>query len=168
MSEKSDHYHESFHKRPFTVTAAFLDDVGEVIFHQMVVDRVERRLTPQLTYQMFYVIQNSFVNNGESILLIPVRRPYYVNIVLLNHCVLNPPPFQTTVPTYYDGVRLMRVVNEEYGNMEANQWYLLPQAYSIRLTTESKKEEIDKNSRLLLLNPLNPFYQSVNTNSLYF
>ena len=33
-----------------------------------------------------------------------------------------------------DGVLKMKLVNEQFGNMQVNTWYLLQQAYSLTLT----------------------------------
>ena len=33
-----------------------------------------------------------------------------------------------------DGVLKMKLVNDQFGNMDRDTWYLLPQAYSLTLT----------------------------------
>ena len=57
-------------------------------------------------------------------------RPYYADSGLINNNFNH----STGLSTIDDGVIKMKLVNEQFGNMQVNTWYLLPQAYSLTLT----------------------------------
>ena len=126
--------------RPLTVTGAYLipesyDNKGihypaEVFFHQMVLDRIEN---PTDYNNAEYVIHNTSFGHGGPVLKIPKTRAYYVNeqMMLNNRNVYNEYKFYGPEPGHF-----MWLVNEQFGNMLPNTWYLLPQAYSITLVPE--------------------------------
>ena len=57
-------------------------------------------------------------------------RPYYAESGMVyqnfNHT--------TGLSTIDNGGLKMKLVNEQFGNMQVNTWYLFPQAYSLTLT----------------------------------
>ena len=57
-------------------------------------------------------------------------RPYYADSGLVNHNFNH----STGLSTIDDGVIKMKLVNDQFGNMDRDTWYLLPQAYSFTLT----------------------------------
>ena len=103
-----------FFTRPLSVTGAYLLPDDSIIFHQMILDRVENDE---------YVLQNTMLSMDAPVIRVPVNRPYYkpVNTVRYKNGMI-----KKIIDD--DGV------NEQIGNMETAEWYLLPDAFSVRLT----------------------------------
>ena len=120
--------------RPVTVTGAYLlpDRVidgnffpEEVFFHQMVLDRIENEADYN---NAEYVIHNTSFGHGGPVLKIPKTRAYYVDeFVMQSNRVGNEFKY------YGQNGDFMWLVNERFGNMQPETWYLLPTAYSIIL-----------------------------------
>ena len=110
--------------RPLTVTGALLIPSKGVLFHQMVLDRIDDVADE-------YVIQNTLISEGGSVLRISKSNAYYANenLMLRN----NPAPGEFKY--YGRNGEFMWLVNERFANtMQPNKWYLLPQAYSLTLS----------------------------------
>ena len=112
--------------RPLTVTGAYRKKDEDVFFHQMILDRVEGDQ---------YVLQNTLHSHSskkeKSQLRIYVQNCYYADKDLMDDCL------QAYGRYDYHGPNgeFLQLANEECGNtMYSDQWYLLPQAYSIILT----------------------------------
>ena len=71
-------------------------------------------------------------------LRIPLKNPYYDSYDVVVDVVR-----QTQSNLYEDDEIRLKVVNEDFKNMEPNKWHLLPQAYMIELVLEKKKVEKD-------------------------
>ena len=101
----------------------------KVLFHQMVIDSIENEFDYN---NAEYVIHNTSFGEDGPDLTIPKIRPYYVN-----ESVMRANKYGQNEFKYYDqnGV-FMWLVNEQFGNMQPNTWYLLPTAYSITLVPE--------------------------------
>jgi hypothetical protein len=105
-----------------TVTGAYLKPTGDLIFHQMILDRVESDE---------YVLQNTLFSNELApsqnlpLLRIDRRKRYYgmFNMYRNPNGVINRP----------NGEFLL-LTNEYCNSMNEEEWYLLPKAYSITLT----------------------------------
>ena len=102
-----------------------------VAIHQMVLDRIENEADYD---NAEYVIHNTSFGHGGPVLKIPKTRAYYVNeqMMLANRNGYNEYKFYGPQPGDF-----MWLVNERFGNMQPNTWYLLPQAYSITLVSSS-------------------------------
>jgi hypothetical protein len=100
---------------------------AEVFFHQMVLDRIEN---PADYDKAEYVIRNTSFQHGGPVLKIPKTRAYYVNELMMLNNQTGPNEFKFYGPQPCD---FMWLVNEKFGNMQPNTWYLLPQAYSLTL-----------------------------------
>ena len=133
--------------RPLSVTGAFLENGIDLIFHQMTLDRIENGE---------YVLHNTFfdddsetnvsndtavsVLNLKTIRIIRLRILYFKTELVIR--IRQTKPYYAydsfisqNGGTYYnDGKMKMSLVNEIVGNMNPNTWYLLPQAYSLKLT----------------------------------
>ncbi|CBY11880.1 unnamed protein product [Oikopleura dioica] len=114
--------------RPLSVTGAYflpnrridgIDYAEEVFFHQMTLDRIENGE---------YVLQNTqFSVDHPPVIKIKQTRPYYDSSSFVTNL------FNQTGDNFYDdGVLKMKLVNETLF-MNKNCWYLLPQAYSLKL-----------------------------------
>ena len=104
--------------RPVTLTGAYLQTDGEVLFHQMVLDRIENN--------QFIIQTTEFSTDSGALLRVPISRPFYVTHEMARH------QFQLTGRYIYSTMsEFMELVNERIGNMEVKIWYLLPQAYSL-------------------------------------
>ena len=101
----------------------------------MTLDRVENNE---------YVLQNSdFKDHSPGkdlsfalkkaflVLRIPLKNPYYDSYEVVVDIVR-----QTQSNLYEDDEIRLKVVNEDFENMEANKWHLLPQAYTIELVPD--------------------------------
>ena len=129
--------------RPLTITGAYLfpkrliDGVmhpEEVIFHQMVLDHIDN---PDDNDKAEYVIANtSFAECGAAI-KIPKTRAYYVNEAVMRYNRTGPDEFKFYGPKPGD---FMWLVNERFGNMQPNTWYLLPEAFSITLSPDQHQQ----------------------------
>ena len=110
--------------RPLTVTGAFLPETGGVFFHQMVIDRIENSE---------YILQNTALDHSGSQIRIPLDRPYYAKLEMMYDC------YSSFNAYIYKGANneFLKLANENL-NMKKKVWYLLPQAYSIKLTREAK------------------------------
>ena len=109
--------------RPLTVTGAFLLSDDTILFHQMVLDRVDDSSNE-------YIIQNSDFDRGTPVMRIPKAREYYANEEVMLENNIGPGEFKYKGPNG----ECMSLVNEDFGDtMKSNKWYLLPQAYSITL-----------------------------------
>ncbi|CBY34125.1 unnamed protein product [Oikopleura dioica] len=115
--------HENFvFSRPLTVTGAFLLPNGEILFHQMTLDRIENNE---------YVLQNNqFSVDHPPVIRIKQRLPYYAIPPFIDHLI-----YQTGNNIEVVG-NIQNVLISERHNMNANEWYLLPHAYSITLVPE--------------------------------
>ena len=107
--------------RPLTVTGAYLLIDGSIIFHQMVVDRIENSE---------FILQNNLIDHSGTQIRIPLSREFYVSYGMMEDC------FNCFEDLVYFGPNneFLSLVNEEFNNMKEDRWYLLPQAYSITLT----------------------------------
>ena len=79
-----------------------------------------------------YVVQNTSFDIGGSVLRIPKSRAYYVTGDVMLKNSFGPDEYKF----YGKKGEFMWLVNERFGNMQPNTWYLLPQAYSITLVPE--------------------------------
>ncbi|CBY14731.1 unnamed protein product [Oikopleura dioica] len=115
--------HENFvFSRPLTVTGAYLLPSGEVLFHQMTLDRIENNE---------YVLQNNqFSVDHPPVIRIKQRLPYYAVPHFIAHLI-----YQTGNNIEVVG-NIQNVLISERHNMNENEWYLLPHAYSITLVPE--------------------------------
>jgi len=115
--------HENFvFSRPLTVTGAYLLSNGEVLFHQMTLDRIENNE---------YVLQNNhFSVDHPPVIRIKQRLPYYAVPHFIAHLI-----YQTGDNIEVVG-NIQNVLISERHNMNSNEWYLLPHAYSITLVPE--------------------------------
>ncbi|CBY15881.1 unnamed protein product [Oikopleura dioica] len=115
--------HENFiFSRPLTVTGAYLLPNDEVFFHQMTLDRIENNE---------YVLQNNhFSVNHPPVIRIKQRFPHYAIPQFIDHLI-----YQTGNNIEFVG-NIQNVLISERHNMNENEWYLLPHAYSITLVPE--------------------------------
>ena len=105
------------------MTGAFLDPKFGLIFHQMVLDRVDEETEE-------YVLQNTDFSRGSPVLRVHKKNAYYANINMLMRNRNQAGQFR-----YEQNGEEMFLANERVqGTMEIGKWYLLPQAYSIKLT----------------------------------
>jgi hypothetical protein len=102
----------------------------EVFFHQMVLDRTENEADYNNSK---YVIHNTSFAAGGPVLKIPKTRAYYVNESMMRNNETGPNEFKFYGPNPGD---FMWLVNKRFGNMQPENWYLLPRAYSITLVPE--------------------------------
>ncbi|CBY22417.1 unnamed protein product [Oikopleura dioica] len=116
--------HENFvFSRPLSVTGAYLLQSGEVLFHQMTLDRIENHE---------YVLQNNqFSDDHPPVIRIKQRLPHYAVPHFIAHLI-----YQTGNNIEVVG-NIQNVLVSERHNMNSNEWYLLPHAYSITLVPES-------------------------------
>ena len=62
------------------------------------------------------------------VLRIPLKNPYYANYFYVFDTV------NANKTNFYEDSKIrLKVVNDAFGNMEKDKWYLLPQAYTIEL-----------------------------------
>ena len=114
--------------RPLTVTGAYLNCDGSMIFHQMVVDRIENNE---------YIVQNTLIRHSGSQIRIPLNQPYYAESDVIEDCLNCYNDF-----VYYGkNNEFLTLANEKFNNMKEERWHLLPQAYSITLTPPQEKSE---------------------------
>jgi hypothetical protein len=117
--------------RPLTVTAAYLKPNRDLIFHQMILDRVENDE---------YVLQNTLFSSEFAtsqnlpLLRIDRQKHYYGFFDMFNNSsgVINRP----------NGEFLL-LTNEYCNSMNEEEWYLLPEVYSITLTPEPSYSDAD-------------------------
>ena len=104
------------------VTGAYLKPTGELIFHQMILDCVENDE---------YVLQNTLFSTELAstqnlpLLRIDRQKHYYGIFDMFNN--------SSGVINRQNGERLL-LTNEYCNSMNEEEWYLLPEAYSITLT----------------------------------
>ncbi|CBY10809.1 unnamed protein product [Oikopleura dioica] len=128
--------------RPLTVTGANLFSSGELVFHQMTLDRIENNT---------FIIQNtdfnhspvsvSFTKNSyllknskpKKAIRIGLTNPYYAPFHSRYYQMLYDSLNQTGRNFYDDGTIQMQLVNESLTYMHNDLWYLLPDAYSLQL-----------------------------------
>ena len=84
----------------------------------MLLDRVENQK---------FILQNTKLSMDASVLKIKTSDPYYVS----DHFILAQ---QDGKFSFNSGNISMDLVNEVYGNMKKQKWYLLPEAYSLSLS----------------------------------
>ena len=113
--------------RPLTITGAFIFSDGTISFQQMVLDRIEN---DEDSNNAEYIIQNT---KGGPLLRIPKTRAYYVNEAVMQNSQTGPNEYQ-----YNRNGEIMSLVNERFGNMQEQIWYLCPQAYSITLIPDNE------------------------------
>ena len=115
------HLHDKFlFSRPLAVIGAYIFPDRKMIFHQMTLDRIEKDE---------YVLQNTKLSMDASVLRIKTTNSYYVTEdVIRNFSGLG------KQPSYNVGGIFMDLVNETFGNMDIQKWYLLPEAYSLSLS----------------------------------
>ena len=114
-------HHNFAFTRPLTVTGAYLNRDGSIIFHQMVLDRVENSE---------FILQNTLIDHSGCQIRIPCSREFYASYEMMEDC-LN----QYNDSVYYiDNNEFIALVNEQFNNMKVERWYLIPLAYSITLT----------------------------------
>ena len=113
--------------RPLTVTGVYLNPDLTIIFHQMVIDRIENS---------DFILQNTLIDHSGSQIRIPISREFYAPYDMMCFC-------QNGQDFVYHGPKneFIPLVNENF-NMEKERWYLQPVAYSITLTPRSKQEII--------------------------
>ena len=95
----------------------------------MVLDRIEHEND---CFNAEYVIQNTSFAEDGPVLRIPKTRAYYVKESMMHANQTGPNEFKY----YGQNGDFMWLVNERFGNMQPETWYLLPQAYSIKLVPE--------------------------------
>ena len=72
-------FHEKFtFTRPLTVTGAYLYLDGSIIFHQMVLERIENSN---------YILQNTLIGHSDPLLRIPLKRQYYASYEMMEDCL---------------------------------------------------------------------------------
>ena len=91
----------------------------------MVLDRVDDQTDE-------YFVQNTAFDLAAPVLRIPKSRAYYVTGDVMLKNTFGPGEYKF----YGKKGEFMWLVNERFGNMQPNTWYLLPQAYSITLVPE--------------------------------
>ena len=91
----------------------------------MVLDRVDDQTDE-------YIVQNTAFDLDAPVLRIPKSRAYYVTGDVMLKNSFGPGEYKF----YGKKGEFMWLVNERFGNMQPNTWYLLPQAYSITLVPE--------------------------------
>ena len=119
-------------ERPLTVTAAYIKPDGELIYHQMILDRVEND-----EYILQNTLHSSDIASSQNLSRLPISRKkrYFTT--------------PERIETFYDynvGDYVFKTANNESiyltstGKLTMNraEWYLLPQAYSITLTPRKK------------------------------
>ena len=127
--------------RPLTVTGAYLVSKGLIKFHQMTLDRIEK---------CDYVLQNTMMSIDAPVLRIKLDNPYYVTPESTRNLVGPPLAKRFRIPTpdrIYQKLSMkqeslimlhdnesMDMVNENFGDMKKEKWYLLPEAYSLSLS----------------------------------
>ena len=88
----------------------------------MVLDRVEKHE---------FILQNTKLSMDAPVLRIKTSDPYYVSVSKLSdQFILNRQDGKLSFNS--DNIS-MDLVNEIYGDMKQQKWYLLPQAYSLSL-----------------------------------
>ena len=63
-----------------------------------------------------------------SVIRIFLKHPYYASFEYISHL-----HNETQSNVYEDAAMKLKFVNEKFGNMEKETWYLLPEAYTIQL-----------------------------------
>ncbi|CBY14411.1 unnamed protein product [Oikopleura dioica] len=122
--------HENFvFSRPLTVTGVIIiphkiidgiDYPEKVFFHQMTLDRIENGE---------YVLQNNqFSDKSSTVIRIKQRYPHYEAEPFVSNL-----ENQTGDNIFIDGNIKIELINEQY-YMPRNRWFLLPYAYSLKLT----------------------------------
>ncbi|CBY15893.1 unnamed protein product, partial [Oikopleura dioica] len=122
--------HENFvFSRPLSVTGAIIiphkiidgiDYPEKVFFHQMTLDRIENGE---------YVLQNNqFSDKSSTVIRIKQRYPHYAAEPFVSNL-----ENQTGDNIFTDGNIKIELINEQY-YMTRNRWFLLPYAYSLKLT----------------------------------
>jgi hypothetical protein len=95
---------------------------GEVFFHQMILDRVESD-----EYILQNTLHSSEIESSQNLPLLRIDRQkrYYGNFDMINNSsgIVNGPNGEFWLMT-----------NELHHTMNEEEWYLLPEAYSITLT----------------------------------
>merc|ERR1719468_221976 len=105
------------------VTGAYLKPTGDLIFHQMILDRVENDE---------YIVQNTLHSSeidstqNRPLLRIDRQKRYYGIFDKLNN--------SSGIINRRNGEFLL-LTNED-SSMNEEEWYLQPEAYSITLTPE--------------------------------
>ena len=79
---------------------------------------------------LIFLIKIKYGQKTNKVMKIKQSHPYYANSGLVNHNFNH----STGLSAIDDGVLKMKLVNEQFGNMKVNTWYLLPYAYSLKLT----------------------------------
>ncbi|CBY12806.1 unnamed protein product [Oikopleura dioica] len=115
--------------RPLTVTGAIIipykridgiDYPEKLFFHQMTLDRIENGE---------YVLQNNqFTDQSSTVIRIKQRYPHYAAEPFVSNL-----ENQTGDNIFIDGNIKIELINEQY-YMTRNRWFLLPYAYSLKLT----------------------------------
>ncbi|CBY34846.1 unnamed protein product [Oikopleura dioica] len=122
--------HKNFvFSRPLTVTGAIIiphkridgiDYPEKLFFHQMTLDRIENGE---------YVLQNNqFTDHSSTVIRIKQRYPHYAAEPFVSNL-----ENQTGDNIFIDGNIKIELINEQY-YMTRNRWFLLPYAYSLKLT----------------------------------
>ena len=119
-----ENLHKNFEfSRPLTVTGAYQLPDGRIIFHQMVLDRIDKHE---------FILQNTNLLMDAPVLRIKTSDPYYVtDSKLSDHFILNR---QQGKLSFNSGNISLDLVNEKYCDMKQQKWYLLPEAYSLSLS----------------------------------
>ena len=68
-------------------------------------------------------------NKARSVIRIPLKNPYYVTFGFVFDL-----DNRTQSNIYEDSEIKLAVVNEQFGNMDENKWYLHSEAYTIELS----------------------------------
>jgi hypothetical protein len=102
-----------------TVTGAYLKPTGDLIFHQMILDRVEID-----EYILQNTLHSSEIEESQRLPLLRIdRQKRYYGFSDNSRGIINGP----------NGEFLL-LTNENCNSMNEEEWYLLPEAYSITLT----------------------------------
>ena len=104
-------------ERPLTVTGVFLSRGGELLFNQMLLDRVENNK---------YILQNNLHTHSPAQLRIPLKDRYYNRTETQEWQT-----FDVHSKNIKYGTKIRRQ-NRSF-NIIPEEWYLLPEAYSIIL-----------------------------------
>ncbi|CBY43068.1 unnamed protein product [Oikopleura dioica] len=128
--------------RPLTVTGAYLFSTGEIVFHQMTLDRIENNTfilqstdfnhSPVSVFIYFSYLFKIFKKPKKEI-RIGLTNPYYAPFYSRYFKMLCDSLNQTGRNFYDDGTIQMQLVSEIANNMHYDLWYLLPDAYSLQL-----------------------------------
>ena len=99
----------------------------------MVLDRIENSE---------FVLQNTLTDHSGSQIRIPLSRDFYASEEMMEACF----NCYNDFVFYGDNNEFLTLANEQFNNMREENWYLLPQAYSITLTPTQEHSDSSSDS----------------------